>query len=118
MMRREEIFDTLAVCVDQFVRITQRELYNDLTAEQQVAIHELHAALVRTREMCRAVALAFADEQRSAPCLNCGHRRELHREDGCHYSHPHHGDCGSNGGKPPYGNGNTTQCLKFVEPPP
>ena len=56
-------------------------------------------------------------------CLNCGHRRELHRPadgpgdtDGCHYLHPHSGACGSHGGLAPYGHGNTTRCLAFVEP--
>ena len=50
------------------------------------------------------------------PCGNCGHRRELHAATGCRYLHPHSGACGSNGGMPPYGAGNTTQCMAFEEP--
>lgn len=55
-------------------------------------------------------------------CANCGHERSLHHDAvgagdyvGCHYCHPHSGACGSNGGQPPYGNGNTSRCLAFVD---
>jgi hypothetical protein len=55
-------------------------------------------------------------------CENCDHRRELHRTAdasgpaGCHYLHPHGGGCGSNGGRQPFGDGNTERCTAFVEP--
>ena len=55
-------------------------------------------------------------------CANCGHPRSYHYDavdagdtDGCHYLHRQSGACGSHSGQPPFGNGNTTRCLAFVE---
>lgn len=47
-------------------------------------------------------------------CARCGHRRELHREDGCHYLGPHGGEEKRCGGRFS-GYVAEARCSSFVE---
>lgn len=62
MRTREQIYRQLVECLAEFVRLTDVERFNDVNAEQQVALTELLVALGRARDIARAVALAFAEK--------------------------------------------------------